>query len=178
MKVKGSVCASCYAGVGFYRMTAAKKLRADNLRITRKAIASAPHRAQWVADLVHLIKSESRTVFRWHDSGDILNAQHLSMILAVCRATPEVKHWLPTREYQIAQDVAYDEGIPENVNIRLSAHLIGKTFTPAAPFTSSSVGAPNGKACPATTDPAHKGKCLDCRACWDRATPQVNYALH
>ena len=40
--------------------------------------------------------------------------------------TPTVSHWLPTREYRIVSDyVAAGGEIPENLNIRFSAHMIG-----------------------------------------------------
>ena len=36
--------------------------------------------------------------FRWHDSGDVQDLDHLRRIYEVCKLTPDVQHWMPTRE--------------------------------------------------------------------------------
>jgi hypothetical protein len=54
-------------------------------------------------------------------------AGHLANICAVAEATPDVRHWIPTREYE---DVATYLGagglIPSNLAVRLSAHYVGQ----------------------------------------------------
>jgi hypothetical protein len=177
-QVPGSVCTDCYAMKGNYRFNNVKAPRDANLTETRKALKTAKGRNAWVSHMVQLIKGTSMMYFRWHDSGDILSADHLSMICDVAEQTPDVKHWLPTREYKFVQTVAFDRGIPANLNVRLSAHMVGRTLEPTGGFTTSSVEAGTGWQCPATHNPAHAGKCLDCRACWDRGVGNVDYSKH
>jgi hypothetical protein len=44
------------------------------------------------------LASKKANVFRWHDSGDVQDLKHLAKIFKVARLTPNIKHWLPTRE--------------------------------------------------------------------------------
>jgi len=178
MQVPGSVCHGCYAMKGNYVFPNVKEPRRANLEELNKAMRSAKGRTQWVADMVKAINATGMMYFRWHDSGDIQNEAHLHMILDVCEQTPSIKHWMPTREYKIVQGVAFERTIPANCTIRLSAHMIGRTLEPVGPFVTSSVDAGAGNQCPATHNPVHKGKCLDCRACWDRSVGNVDYSKH
>lgn len=142
-----------------------------------EAMQSKAGRTQWVRKLSSLIDASGTAWFRWHDSGDLLSAQHLQMIFEVCRKTPDVQHWLPTREYEFVQIVLHGQKIPYNMTIRLSAHMIGKAMTHTLP--TSSVDALEGFSCPAThKDTAHKGQCLNCRRCWDRDTANIDYGKH
>lgn len=87
-KVENSVCAKCYALRGNYRFSNVQ----DALE-RRYASLSNP---QWVEAMTWLITNiEASGYFRWHDSGDIQSIEHLEKIVAVCKATPAVKHWLP-----------------------------------------------------------------------------------
>jgi hypothetical protein len=142
------------------------------------ALRSAKGKRAWIADMAKAIIATSMTHFRWHDSGDILSADHLRMIAEVCKLTPGVAHWLPTREYRMVQEVAFDGPLPSNLTVRLSAHMIGRTLEPAGGFVTSSVDAGAGWQCPATHNPAHAGKCLDCRACWSRDVGNIDYSKH
>lgn len=109
--------------------------------------------------------------FRWFDSGDLLSEDHLAIICDIARATPEVQHWLPTKEYRIVGNTHIK--IPSNLTIRVSAAMIGGS----APNLGYPVSVVNGigLACPA---PSQDGKCMDCRACWDSEIPVINYTLH
>lgn len=177
-QVPGSVCAGCYAMKGNYRFSNVKAPRDANLAETRKALKSAKGRAAWIAGMVSAIQATSMMFFRWHDSGDILSADHLRMICEVARQTPDVKHWLPTREYKSVQEVAFDGDMPANLTVRLSAHMVGRTLEPTGGFVTSSVDAGTGWQCPATHNPKHDGKCLTCRACWSRDVGNIDYSKH
>lgn len=79
----------------------------------------------WVEAVATLILRSGEKHFRWHDSGDLQGVWHLRKIIAVCRWYPAVRFWLPTREHQTVE--AYrrlGDGIPENLCIRYSAHLV------------------------------------------------------
>ena len=88
-KVKGSVCSACYALKGNYtRYKAIKAAQYDRLEKIKNSL--------WVAAMVVQVKRQK--YFRWHDAGDVQDLEHLNKIYSVCKLTPEVKHWMPTRE--------------------------------------------------------------------------------
>ena len=188
-KVPGSVCAGCYAMKGNYTRYPAIKA-AQYVRL--KAITDP----RWVDAMVAQIKRQK--FFRWHDAGDIQSAEHLQKIFEVCRLTPDTKHWIPTREAQFLKDVNPEE-VPENLIIRMSSHMIDQGPVSFWPWTSTVVNEKNKSTCPAPyTDkkgkvhtatqmkaytPAQKkeldfGHCGNCRSCWDRNTPNVEYGKH
>lgn len=81
--VKGSICSSCYADKGNYRKYENNILPAQMARLES---LSDP---LWVDAMVTSIGADP--FFRWHDSGDIQSVEHLELIAAVCRATPDPK---------------------------------------------------------------------------------------
>ncbi len=173
-EVEGSTCSGCYAMKGRYNFPNVQRAlyrRLDSLQ-----------RKLWADVVAELITRKQQTHFRWHDSGDLQSVDHLAAIVRVCELTPDVRHWLPTREYRIVRDyLATNDGFPPNLNVRLSAHMVGgaiPTF-PGLPVTVSSVTAGDPPAgshrCPA---PHQNNSCGDCRACWDQNVRLVDYALH
>ena len=161
-KVPGTTCHGCYALKGRY-----------NFKYTKIAMArrlAALQDSRWVRAMVVLMKD--RKYFRWHDSGDIQSAWHLKRILEVCKQTPSTKHWLPTREAQLLQYLDPNI-IPPNLIIRLSATKVDGAASKSWPWTSTV--STTTKTCPA---PNQGGKCLDCRACWNRDIQNITYAKH
>ena len=104
VKVPGSVCAGCYALKGRYRFTNVQQA------LTRRLQALEDPR--WVEAMVTLIKPHK--FFRWHDSGDLQSLEHLQNIFRICRATPETKHWIPTREAQFLKRLKLKQ-VPRNL---------------------------------------------------------------
>jgi len=177
-KREGSVCYDCYALKGRY---AFRNVRAALYR----RLESLSH-PLWIPAMVELISrraAQGHHHFRWHDSGDLQSLEHLEQICEVARRTPQVRHWIPTREYRTVADYIKSGGeIPENLNVRMSAHMVGgaiPTF-PRLPVTVSTVF-PHGETpegahqCPA---PQQENSCGSCRACWDSNVRLVNYTLH
>ena len=161
VKVRGSTCSGCYALKGRYRF--------QNVKDAMQRRLDKLHDPRWIDAMVTLI--DQQPVFRWHDSGDIQSVQHLKNIFEVCNRTPGTSHWLPTREAKFLP-LNFDS-IPKNLIIRLSGHKIDKAAASFWPWTSTVVT--DGKSCPA----AEQGNsCQDCRACWDRSTPNIAYGLH
>ena len=72
----------------------------------------------WVEAMAAQINSKKVKYFRWHDSGDVQNLDHLNKIYEVCKLTPDVKHWMPTREAWTKDHLA---SCPDNLVIRFSA---------------------------------------------------------
>ena len=146
-----------------------------NFKYTKIAMArrlEALKDSRWVRAMITLM--EGRKHFRWHDSGDIQSAWHLKRILEVCKQTPSTKHWLPTREAGLLSLIDPDT-IPPNLIIRLSATKVDGAAGKSWPWTSTVTTNHEQKTCAA---PDQKGKCLDCRACWNRDIKNITYAKH
>ena len=88
--VPGSTCEGCYADKGCYIFPVVQAAQYRRLAAIRN-----PY---WVEAMTILINSKKSKWFRWHDSGDVQDPEHLLKIYEVCRLTPETSHWLPTRE--------------------------------------------------------------------------------
>jgi len=159
-KIKGSVCASCYALKGNYTrykaIKAAQYVRLDSLK-----------NSLWVAAMVAQINRQK--FFRWHDAGDIQDLDHLNKIFEVCKLTPEVKHWMPTREAWVKDHL---DRAPKNLVIRFSPPMIGQENTT---WPNSSMVVEKDATCPA---PSQGNSCGDCRACWDPKIKVVSYGKH
>jgi len=173
--IAGSICADCYAEKGNYRKYQ------HNIEPAQHARLVSITDNLWVDAMVVSIGADK--YFRWHDSGDIQDIEHLEKIAAVARATPNCMHWLPTREYGIVSAFTAQYDIPKNLIIRLSAMFTDKpVVVPAslkgiAGIAVSNVHSvkPIGTACNA---PAQNGECRECRACWSRKVAAVSYSIH
>ena len=161
-KVKGSVCFDCYALKGCYVFKVVQEAQ-----YRRLAAIKSP---DWVQAMAHLINSKKPNVFRWHDSGDVQDLDHLKKIYAVCRLTPEKRHWLPTREAWI-KDHLQDK--PDNLVIRFSAPMVNQA-APASWPNSSEVSEVRFN-CPASLQ---DNECRDCRKCWDPKIKTIIYRKH
>ena len=164
-KIKGSVCASCYALKGNYTRYPAIK---DAQYVRLEALKDT----KWIAAMVAQIIRQK--YFRWHDAGDIQDMKHLYKIFRVCELTPETKHWMPTREAQFLNQIKPEE-VPKNLIIRMSSHMIDQKPVKFWPWTSTVTSKKEGATCPA---PKQGGKCGDCRSCWNRSTPNIEYGKH
>ena len=159
-KVKGSVCSACYALKGNYtRYKAIKAAQYDRLEKIKNSL--------WVAAMVVQVKRQK--YFRWHDAGDVQDLEHLKKIYSVCKLTPEVKHWMPTREAWIKNHL---DSKPSNLVIRFSPPMIGQRNDS---WPNSSMVVETGATCPA---PSQGNSCGDCRACWDPLVKVVSYGKH
>ena len=163
-------CAGCYAVGGNYRFRNVVEPREEN-QIDWK-------RDNWVSDMVNALRNER--FFRWFDSGDVYALPLAEKILLVMEATPDVRHWLPTRMHKFAKfaDVlARMQSLP-NVMVRPSsdsvtgdfeAGLHGSTIVP------DTVPRQGVKLCYAATN---DGKCGPCRDCYSKDIPVIGYLAH
>ena len=163
-KVPTSPCFGCYALKGNY--TRYPAIKAAQYR----RLDSIEH-PQWVEAMA--LQIQRQVWFRWHDAGDLQNVDHLRKIFEVCRRTPNTRHWLPTQERQYILAVNPEE-VPDNLIIRLSGAKVDGAAPKAWAHTSTVVT--DGKpTCPSGTQ---GGKCLDCRACWNKDISNISYGKH
>ena len=162
VKVAGSTCHGCYALKGCYVFKVVQQAQYRRL----KAIKDP----QWVEAMAHLINSKRPRVFRWHDSGDVQDLEHLQKIYEVCRLTPSKRHWMPTREAWIKQHL-HDK--PANLVIRLSSPMVDQGPVSSWPNTSTVVT--SGASCPA---PKQNNECGSCRNCWNPEIKNISYGIH
>lgn len=171
--VEGSVCHKCYAFKGFYNYPNAK-----NALEKRYLSLNDP---QWVSNMTLVIGSLEHTgYFRWHDSGDLQSIEHFDKICQIARNLPNIKFWLPTREYTIVGDyVKNKKSIPENLTVRFSAYMVDGSLPIALAkklnVVSSGVTTNDKFTCPASKQ---DNFCLTCRKCWDKNVQTVIYQKH
>ncbi len=172
-KIKDSTCSSCYALKGRYLFSNVKDAMYRRFEAIKKNY--------WVDSMVEQIKLNNKgdkRYFRWHDSGDVQSLEHIDKIVSIAEQLPEVKHWLPTREFKLFEEYINLHGvgkIPSNLTVRYSSHMNDRISNKALNKTYSSMVISSEdkikeidtpiKVCPATL-PDSNHKCNDCRACW------------
>jgi len=168
VNVKNSVCSGCYALKNNY-------VRFPAIMASQYKRLASISKPEWVEAMAVVINSKAvaqHGYFRWHDAGDIQSPEHLQKIFEVCKLTPKVKHWMPTREAQFLKDIDPAQ-VPDNLIIRMSSHMIDQGPVTFWPHTST-VGS-STRTCPA---PDQAGKCGDCRSCWNKEIPNIEYGKH
>jgi len=171
--VKGSTCSGCYA-------IKLQKLRpsVDKGYKSNLEKFNTVQRQFWIDSMVFQIERYNTDGYhRWFDSGDLQSIDMLRMIAEVCRKTPNVKHWLPTREKGIVSEFMTFDQCPENLVIRVSAPMIngvpnkGFDNTSTVHYKADHIGFE----CKAYT---RGNNCGDCRACWSKDVSNVSYKKH
>ncbi len=188
--LENSVCEGCYALKNFYATWRPALIARDrrHLGILRPLWPEA-----MVALLLDYLRRGGEPFFRWHDSGDLQSVAHLTRIAGIAAALPEVRFWLPTREYSIVADYLADGGpVPDNLAVRLSAHWVGQP--PELP-RAELLGLPTSTVHLGTVSPAvavssrrsdsiacrawtRENTCGPCRACWNPNVRNVSYPKH
>jgi hypothetical protein len=168
--VPGSTCHGCYATKGCYVfpvVQAAQYRRLDSIK-----------HPFWVKAMTTLLLSKKSKYFRWHDSGDVQDLKHLAKIFEVARRTPDVQHWMPTREAWVKKYLRHK---PDNLVVRFSMPMVNqepsKSWRHVSTVTTGDrpwFGA-TSKMCPA---PQQNNECKDCRSCWNPKVWNVTYAKH
>ena len=163
-KVKGSTCYGCYALKGCYVFKVVQAAQYKRLKAIRHPL--------WVKAMAMQINSKKTKFFRWHDSGDVQDLKHLAKIFEVARRSPDVQHWLPTRE---AWTIKYQHKAPENLKLIFSMPMVNQEAAGKFNYTSTVVTDSKKATCPA---PNQDNECKDCRACWDKKVKNVAYLAH
>lgn len=162
-------CKGCYATTGNYRFSNVRKPREFNREDWK--------RDEWVSDMVKAL--DSSRYFRWFDSGDMYDLSLANKILAVMKATPWVKHWLPTRMHKFIKFQHTIDAMMslDNVVVRFSSDSVqGEIINGQTTSTIFSDTVPEGTLeCKAYE---HEGKCNGCRACYDKDVKVIAYKAH
>ena len=166
-KIEGTICNGCYALKGAYVWPVVERAHANRLSLINTS--------SWVENMVTAINNAP--IFRWFDSGDLQSAEHLEDIVRVVNATPNTRHWLPTHEKKFVSDFTREHvDFPDNLTVRVSAANVDGAPPKGFKLTSTvHTDEPIGQACIAELQ---GGKCLDCRACWDKSIPNISYHQH
>jgi hypothetical protein len=171
-KTKGSTCHGCYAMKGNYLFPSVQQG-------LEKRFEAFLH-PRFVEAMTFMIKRHSAKsgYFRWFDSGDLNNMAMLEKIVMICQQTPEIEHWLPTREVKVVFDyLKIYKQFPDNLMVRLSAPMVDGEPIKSYKYTSTvnHKTKPIGHDCPSRFQ---DNECRDCRACWDRKVTNVSYHKH
>ena len=161
-QIKNSVCEGCYALKGCYVFKVVQEAQYKRLE--------AISHPDWVLAMATLINSKKPDVFRWHDSGDVQDVQHLEKIFEVCRATPAKRHWMPTREAWIKDHM---HKAPANLVVRFSSPMVDQG--PVKSWANTSTVSTKSRTCPA---PDNNNECGSCRQCWDPNIKNIEYGKH
>jgi hypothetical protein len=182
-----SPCHKCYAFRGHYQY--------DNVKAAQQKRLASIIDPRWEDAMVTLIGRACSFVphFRWHDSGDVQDNEHIRKIVNIAERLEWVKFWLPTQEHAMVRRVMRRYSIPRNLVIRASCSTkapIGAWRRPVEfENTSSVVGRSykpmwqdlvesNNKDVYYCPSPLQMNKCQQCRACWNPTVKHVVYLEH
>ena len=173
-KLKGKVkpvCLDCYAIKGNYKWKSVVALR-DRNKIDWQ-------REDWVKSMTAELAFTG--YFRWFSSGDIYSVDLAEKIHAVIKATPDVKHWVPTQSREhagIKKVLAKMAKLPNAAVRHSSGGINGETIrgntTSTVICTDTELPAGAHK-CPSKQQ---DNTCGRCRACWDKDVPLIAYDHH
>lgn len=173
----GTICHKCYALRNNYTYPEVKESH-------RKREATLVNPEAWITAWSNIFAflgthlPEEERFHRWHDSGDVRDAEHLGMICEVARRNPEWRFWLPSKEYGVVRQYLAEWGKPSNLTVRMSATHLGVDATVAIKSITgnwSTVGFDEKSRCPA---PLQGGFCDACRDCWEESIPSKDYKQH
>lgn len=99
------------------------------------------------------------SIIRWHESGDIVNADYFRVIVEVANFYPQKKFYGYTKKYNIVNDyIAKNGALPSNLTVIFSADknlkMINPHNLPVAKIDFGDGEKINGFKCP--------GKCMEC----------------
>lgn len=178
-KVVGSVCSKCYARrIQKIRPNVDKGWKA-NLDKWNTAVATGTVDLWIKAIAFQITRYNTDDYHRWFDSGDLQSVEMLDAIAKVAKITPNIKHWLPTREVSFVLKYLKDNGdFPANLVVRVSSPMVNGHSLTAFKHTSTvhdKSNTPEGFGCEAHT---RGNACGPCKACWNPRVKNVSYPKH
>lgn len=171
-------CYKCYARKNFYLMPSAKNARLNNVYAWQKD--------EWVPEMVSFLTKKRKVqikYFRFFDSGDCYSLRLAEKIFQLVsdKRVKDIHFWIPTRMYKFNKFRAVFEkmNLLPNVVVRFSSNSItGQLIDGLCTSTILSNhenNNPNIFVCPSSKQ---KGKCVDCKECWNKNRKNVAYILH
>jgi hypothetical protein len=131
----------------------------------------------WVSDMIAALRGQ--LYFRWFDSGDCYHPLLARKILEVMTATPNTRHWMPTKSYKVPRIREILEQMKKlaNVSIRYSSDSMTGAFEPqhGSTVVAYAEDSTDATLCGAYT---RGGKCGDCRLCWNKDVAVIAYPAH
>lgn len=161
----------CYARKGNFCYANVKKSHLDNLNHYLQNPES-----YFDSIIAYLNGLTTYRFFRWHSSGDIVDAQYLEGIIKVANKCPQTKFLVFTKQFEIVNNYFIERShglaiLPKNLRIVFSMwdKEFNKTVDNLFEFPTTWVRFKDGSvddAIPETALPC-VGKCYECVACWD-----------
>lgn len=193
-RAHGTICDTCYAGKGFYRMPSVVNAQSARFTWTRESMRSASGRIAWVNTLYRAIyqtRELGEVYFRVHDSGDMFSPSYAACWVELCVRLPKVKFWIPTRAWQqprrdnLLHVMSESDGVMAqlvtmaslpNVTVRPSALNFGDVAPKVAGLhAGTTADSQTARQCPAHLQDNQCGKC---RICWNGKGTEVSYTRH
>ena len=177
-KVEGSVCHKCYALKGRYMFPMVQNA------LEKRYEKWAENRDEWTNAMIYIMNTKKHIiktgVFRWFDSGDIQGDAMLSDINTVAWSSPNIRFWLPTKEYNLVKEYKKNNDIAPNLIIRVSNPNVNSNTLKGHDYISSVYSKDmlensDGYICPSSKQ---DNQCKDCRACWSDKISEVSYIAH
>lgn len=171
-----AACSGCYATSGNYRFS--------NVQAPRLYNQIAWESQDFVEKFVEELQNER--FFRWFDSGDMYSLKLAEKIFKIMQLTPHVKHWLPTRMHKFPKfaSIIRQMASLENVVVRLSSDSInGEKVNSQLVDTNSTILDQSSldnldKSIFVCKAFEQDGKCLTCKACYDKGVKTIGYVGH
>lgn len=161
----------CYATKGRFRFQNVKDSMSHNLT------EYLAHPEQYFADIKHAINNGmvSYAYFRWHASGDFVDANYFNGVVKVALDLPNTSFLAFTKKFEIVNEFIHNGGtIPANLHIVFSAW--GDDFKVDNPyhFPVAHVRFKNkeNKSIPASASEC-SGDCTTCLQCWNIKSGQA-----
>ena len=177
-KVEGSVCHKCYALKGRYMFGNTQDA------LERRYNAWSNDRDTWTNAMIYIMNNKKHIIntghFRWFDSGDIQGYAMLSDINTIAWSSPNIRFWLPTKEYKLVKEYTQNNDIAPNLIIRVSNPNVNSNTLKgydhiSSVYSKDMLENSDGYICPSSKQ---GNKCGECRACWSDKISEVSYIAH
>lgn len=134
------------------------------------------NRIQYFADIDKYLTYHKPAFFRWHSSGDILDANYFNNMVILSRVFPDTKFLVFTKNYKVINDFIVEGGkIPKNLNVIFSGWPGWEINNPHN-FPIAYVQNGNENRIPIGTKKC-PGSCENCKTCFTRKQ-NVYFMIH
>jgi len=136
------ICSFCYAMRNRFVYPNVADAQWIRLLWTKHLLKHNPQ--LWIDTMILAIQSatvkEREKFFRWLDSGDLFSPEFVRAIFAVCKATPTITYWVPTRSWQSTAPAwrSAMQALSDLPNVTLRPSAL--RFNEAAPVTTYGPG--------------------------------------